>query len=114
MIITPLMLTSTMLIVRNPAQPLNLPNLSSLPRPVSAPSLAAAVPHACAPGCTLADLLVFNPLFSTLIAALKLSGLVTLLTEPGPFTIFAPTNAAFEGVAPAKLQTILSDPVLLR
>ena len=99
---------------RNPAHPLHLPNLSGLAGPVSPPVLAAAVPHNCAPGCSLLDLLVFNPLFSTFIAALKLSGLITLLTEPGPFTVFAPTNAAFEGVAPGKMQTILSDPDLLR
>ena len=44
----------------------------------------------------------------------QLAGLITLLTEPGPFTVFAPTNAAFEAVAPVKLQAVLADPVLLR
>ena len=73
-----------------------------------------SVPHNCVPGCTLLDLLAYNPVFSTFVAALKLSGLVTLLTEPGPFTVFAPTNAAFEGIPPIKLQAILADPTLLR
>ena len=99
--------------------------------PVLPPSLQAAVPHSCTPGCSLLDLVVFNPVFSTFVAALKVScdwlvescspligpqlaGLITLLTEPGPFTVFAPTNAAFEAVAPVKLQAVLADPVLLR
>ena len=99
---------------RNPFHPLNLPNLSGIPAPVLPPSLATKVPSSCAPACTLLDLLVYNPIFSTFIAALKLSGLITLLTEPGPYTIFAPTNAAFEGIPPFKLQSILSDPPLLR
>ena len=41
--------------------------------PVLPPSLQAAVPHSCAPGCSLLDLVVFNPVFSTFVAALKVS-----------------------------------------
>ena len=33
---------------------------------------------------------------TTLIAALKQAGLVTSLSNAGPFTVFAPTNAAFD------------------
>ncbi|HEX4808722.1 MAG TPA: fasciclin domain-containing protein [Bryobacteraceae bacterium] len=33
---------------------------------------------------------------STLVAAVKAAGLVQTLKGPGPFTVFAPTNAAFE------------------
>jgi uncharacterized surface protein with fasciclin (FAS1) repeats len=33
---------------------------------------------------------------TTLVAAVKAAGLVTKLEGPGPFTVFAPTNAAFE------------------
>jgi uncharacterized surface protein with fasciclin (FAS1) repeats len=32
---------------------------------------------------------------TTLVAAVKASGLVDTLSSPGPFTVFAPTNAAF-------------------
>jgi uncharacterized surface protein with fasciclin (FAS1) repeats len=32
---------------------------------------------------------------TTLVAAVKAAGLVDTLSEPGPFTVFAPTNAAF-------------------
>lgn len=33
---------------------------------------------------------------TTLVAAVKAAGLVDTLKGPGPFTVFAPTNAAFE------------------
>ena len=33
---------------------------------------------------------------TTLVAAVKAAGLVDTLSGPGPFTVFAPTNAAFE------------------
>jgi uncharacterized surface protein with fasciclin (FAS1) repeats len=37
-----------------------------------------------------------NKDFSTLVAAVKAAGLVETLQGKGPFTVFAPTNAAFE------------------
>src|SRR5450755_3423664 len=37
---------------------------------------------------------------TTLVAAVKAAGLVDTLSGPGPFTVFAPTNAAF-GKLPA-------------
>jgi uncharacterized surface protein with fasciclin (FAS1) repeats len=37
---------------------------------------------------------------TTLVAAVKAAGLVDTLNSPGPFTVFAPTNAAF-GMLPA-------------
>ena len=36
------------------------------------------------------------PNLTTLVAAVKAAGLVETLSGPGPFTVFAPTNAAFE------------------
>ena len=37
-----------------------------------------------------------NADFSTLVAAVKAADLVNSLSNAGPFTVFAPTNAAFE------------------
>lgn len=37
-----------------------------------------------------------NADFSTLVAAVKAAGLVETLSGDGPYTVFAPTNAAFE------------------
>ena len=36
------------------------------------------------------------PNLTTLVAAVKAAGLVDTLAGPGPFTVFAPTNAAFD------------------
>ena len=47
--------------------------------------------------------------FNTLATALKAAGLVETLKGKGPFTVFAPTDAAFAKVPPAQLQALLKD-----
>merc|ERR1711953_1120591 len=44
---------------------------------------------------TLAELVVSEPRFSTLLAAVKAADLVETLNGEGSFTVFAPTNEAF-------------------
>lgn len=41
-----------------------------------------------------------SPVHTALVAALKQAGLVETLSGPGPFTVFAPTDAAFNQVTP--------------
>jgi uncharacterized surface protein with fasciclin (FAS1) repeats len=43
--------------------------------------------------------------FSTLAAALEQTDLVATLGNPGPFTVFAPDNRAFEALLPARSTT---------
>jgi len=43
----------------------------------------------------ITDVAMSNNDLSTLVAAIKAAGLVETLKGPGPFTVFAPTNAAF-------------------
>jgi uncharacterized surface protein with fasciclin (FAS1) repeats len=45
--------------------------------------------------------------FSTLVAAVKAAGLVDTLSGPGPFTVFAPTNAAFAKLPKGTLESLL-------
>lgn len=45
---------------------------------------------------TVVDIALSSPDFSTLVAALQKADLVDTLKGAGPFTVFAPTNAAFE------------------
>jgi uncharacterized surface protein with fasciclin (FAS1) repeats len=45
--------------------------------------------------------------FSTLVAAVKAAGLVETLSGEGPFTVFAPTNAAFAKLPEGTLDTLL-------
>lgn len=47
------------------------------------------------------------PNLSTLVAGVKAAGLVETLSGPGPFTVFAPTNDAFNRLAPGTLDTLL-------
>ena len=44
---------------------------------------------------------------TTLVAAVKAAGLVDTLEGPGPFTVFAPTNAAFKKLPPGTVQNLL-------
>lgn len=46
---------------------------------------------------------------TTLVAALKQADLVTALANAGPFTVFAPTNAAFDKVDKATLDALMTD-----
>merc|ERR1711892_1560620 len=58
---------------------------------------------------TIADLVSTNPKFSTLLTAVKAAGLVDTLAGEGPFTVFAPTNTAFDKVPVDALNSLLSD-----
>ena len=44
---------------------------------------------------------------TTLVAAVKAAGLVDTLKTPGPFTVFAPTNAAFSALPAGTVDTLL-------
>lgn len=52
--------------------------------------------------------------FSTLVTAIKKAGLVETLSGTGPFTVFAPTNAAFEKIPKETLDSVLSDTAKLK
>jgi len=44
---------------------------------------------------------------TTLVAAVKAGGLVDTLEGPGPFTVFAPTNEAFDKLPPGTVGTLV-------
>lgn len=80
---------------------------------LSGPALAgggAGVPT----GNTIAAVVSNDPNFSTLLSAVQAAGLTQTLSGPGPFTVFAPTNAAFAKVPQDQLQALLNDPARLR
>lgn len=52
---------------------------------------------------------VGNPDLSTLVAAVTQADLVTTLQSDGPFTVFAPTNAAFDKLPEGTVATLLKD-----
>lgn len=66
---------------------------------------AAAMEHRAGPD--IVDTAVANGNFNTLAAALKAAGLVETLKGKGPFTVFAPTDAAFAKLPAGTVETLL-------
>jgi uncharacterized surface protein with fasciclin (FAS1) repeats len=62
---------------------------------------------------SIAGLAASNANLSTLATALRLTGLDAVLAAGGPFTVFAPTNAAFAALPSATLNALLADPAAL-
>lgn len=58
---------------------------------------------------TIVETAVANKDFSTLVAAVKAADLVDTLNGDGPFTVFAPTNAAFEKLGKETIDAVLKD-----
>merc|ERR1711872_881371 len=58
---------------------------------------------------TIAEVASSDPRFSTLVTALTKADLASVLSTPGPFTVFAPTNDAFAKVPAAALDSLLAD-----
>ncbi|MEY4820878.1 MAG: hypothetical protein RLY72_530 [Planctomycetota bacterium] len=56
---------------------------------------------------TVVDVAVKNGSFNTLVAAIKAAGLVETLSGKGPFTILAPTDAAFAKLPAGTLEMLL-------
>ncbi len=50
-----------------------------------------------------------SPDHTTLVAAIKQAELVTSLTNAGPFTVFAPTNAAFDKLPAGTVDGLMKD-----
>lgn len=59
------------------------------------------------PGKDIIDNAVNSADHTTLVAAVKAAGLVETLKGKGPFTVFAPTNAAFAGLPAGTVDTLL-------
>merc|ERR1711872_641037 len=58
---------------------------------------------------TIAEVASSDPRFSTLVDVLTAADLASVLSTPGPFTVFAPTNDAFAKVPADALNSLLSD-----
>lgn len=62
---------------------------------------------AMAEGDTIVDIAADNEDFSTLVEAIEAAGLEEVLASDGPFTVFAPTNEAFEALPEGALDALL-------
>ncbi|XAH26331.1 fasciclin domain-containing protein [Xylophilus sp. GW821-FHT01B05] len=79
----------------------SMPMQSSMPGPV----MVGGAPMY--PNRDIIDNAVNSKDHTTLVAAVKAAGLVDTLKGPGPFTVFAPTNAAFALLPAGTVDTLL-------
>jgi uncharacterized surface protein with fasciclin (FAS1) repeats len=70
---------------------------------------ALAVSALSAQAADIVDTAVANGSFKTLVTAIQAAGLVDTLKGKGPFTVFAPTDAAFAKIPKADLEALLKD-----
>jgi uncharacterized surface protein with fasciclin (FAS1) repeats len=80
------------------------PAKPTTPATPSAPAVA---------GKSIVQSAVENGNFKTLCSLLATANLVDTLNGPGPFTVFAPTDAAFAKVSPETLASLQKDPKAL-
>ena len=72
-------------------------------------ALAPVAVQAQAPTKDIVETAVAAGTFTTLAKALTAAGLIETLKGKGPFTVFAPTDAAFAKLPPATLSALLAD-----
>ena len=72
-------------------------------------ALAPVAAQAQAPTKDIVETAVAAGTFNTLARALTAAGLIETLKGKGPFTVFAPTDAAFAKLPPATLSALLAD-----
>lgn len=88
-------------------------SLGALPASPAPPSdgcgthASAAIPAASESGPTIVEAALQSEDLATLVAAVKAAGLVETLSGKGPFTVFAPTDAAFEALPKGALKALL-------
>jgi uncharacterized surface protein with fasciclin (FAS1) repeats len=80
---------------------LRTPHVSLALWAASVTGLSAAAPA------TVVDIAVGSKDHTTLVAAVKAAGLVETLSGKGPFTVFAPTNAAFAKLPAGTVENLL-------
>ncbi len=75
--------------------------------PASSSAISYVGGAAMYPTKTIVENAVNSPEHTTLVAAVKAAGLVDTLSGAGPFTVFAPTNAAFAQLPAGTVDTLL-------
>ena len=99
------------------ASPSAVPTAASTPSPAATAAAApSAMPSASAAAMAkdIVQTATDAGSFKTLLAAVKAAGLVETLQGKGPFTVFAPTDAAFAALPAGTLDGLLKDPAALK
>jgi uncharacterized surface protein with fasciclin (FAS1) repeats len=79
-----------------------------------AASVALAWTHAAVAAQDIVDTAVSAGQFTTLVKAVQAAGLVETLKGAGPYTVFAPTDAAFAKLPPGTVEALLADKAKLQ
>jgi len=82
-------------------EPTTTPTPTSTPVPAQEESAEVAK--------TIVDIAVEDGRFETLVTALQAAGLVDTLAGDGPFTVFAPTDDAFDALPEGMVASLLED-----
>ncbi len=103
-----------------PPMPMPTPSVTPMPMPMPTPALSTETekpaPKSEVPQTeaatkqatnTIVDVASEAGTFKTLVAALKAADLVETLSSPGPFTVFAPTDAAFAALPKGTVEKLL-------
>ena len=69
----------------------------------------ASAQYATGPSKNIVETAVEAGSFTTLVAAVQAAGLVDVLSGPGPFTVFAPTDEAFAKLPAGTIEALLAD-----
>lgn len=80
-------------------------NLQAIPQSVVAPLFGTVFVSR-----NIAEVAAADGRFTTLLTALEITGLDAALTSEGPFTVFAPTDAAFRALPAGVLDSLIADP----
>ncbi|MBL8774730.1 MAG: fasciclin domain-containing protein [Acidimicrobiales bacterium] len=75
-----------------------------------APTETTAAPDDAAAEANIVETAVAAGDFTTLVTAVEAAGLAETLSDEGPYTVFAPTDAAFEALPAGTLDELLADP----
>lgn len=78
------------------------------PAPAESPAPRPAPTSAPVNASTVLTLAQADPDFTTLVSAIQTAGMEATLNGPGPFTVFAPNNAAFEKIPAARRDALTS------
>ena len=96
----------TVILSRTPCQQSHVTYITTTSHPVVHPIARPAAAHP-TPESDIVDTAVSAGSFKTLVAAVKAAGLVETLKGEGPFTVFAPTDAAFAKLPKGTVETLL-------
>jgi uncharacterized surface protein with fasciclin (FAS1) repeats len=85
--------------------------VAALAASLALPAAASAQAHATNPASKdIVQTAIDAGTFNTLVAAVKAAGLVETLKGEGPFTVFAPTDAAFAKLPAGTVESLLANP----